>query len=70
MPTRTWLPVQACIDRLTLAAGLYKGDLLKNLTIPDSLAFEEWLLLARERMRLQMIDGIGPLGRGQRTKCG
>lgn len=51
----------ACIDRLTRAAGLYKGDLLKNLTIPDSMAFEEWLLLARERMRLQMIDGLGRL---------
>lgn len=51
----------ACIQSLTRAVELYKGDLLKGLTIPDSLAFEEWLLLARERLRLQVIAGVGQL---------
>ncbi|HVP22071.1 MAG TPA: tetratricopeptide repeat protein [Anaerolineaceae bacterium] len=51
----------ACSERLGRAAGLYKGDLLTNLSIPDSLPFEEWLLLARERLRLQMIDALGRL---------
>jgi predicted ATPase/DNA-binding SARP family transcriptional activator len=50
-----------CIQRLTRAVEFYKGDLLKGLTIPDSLPFEEWLLLARERLRLQVIDGLGQL---------
>ena len=54
----------ACIERLAQAAALYKGDLLKNLSIAGCLPFEEWLLLGRERLRLQMIDGLGLLVAG------
>jgi predicted ATPase/DNA-binding SARP family transcriptional activator len=53
-----------CLDRLAQAVALYRGDLLKNLSLPDSLAFEEWLLLARERLRLQMIEMLGRLVAG------
>ena len=53
-----------CMERLKRAAGLYQGDLLKNLLIPESLAFEEWLVLGRERLRLQMIDALGHLAAG------
>ena len=34
---------------LSKAAELYKGRFLEGFSIPDSLAFEEWLLLKRER---------------------
>ncbi|HEX7596742.1 MAG TPA: BTAD domain-containing putative transcriptional regulator, partial [Polyangia bacterium] len=53
-----------CMERLKQAAALYQGDLLKNLSIPDSLPFEEWLVLGRERLRLQMIDALGHIAAG------
>jgi len=34
---------------LSKAAEIYKGRFLEGFSIPDSLAFEEWLLLKRER---------------------
>ncbi|MGD8585109.1 MAG: BTAD domain-containing putative transcriptional regulator [Chloroflexota bacterium] len=35
---------------------LYKGDLLDGLYLQDSPRFEEWLLLARERLRQQVLE--------------
>jgi WD40 repeat protein/DNA-binding SARP family transcriptional activator len=37
-----------CLERLNKAMGLYQGELLAGLTLPDAPAFEEWLLLYRE----------------------
>jgi predicted ATPase/DNA-binding SARP family transcriptional activator len=50
-----------CTSQMTQAAEYYKGDLLRNLSLPDNLVFEEWLLLTRERLRLRMIDMLGRL---------
>lgn len=56
--------IEPCIDcqeRLSRGIAVYQGELLKNLTLSDSLPFEEWLLLTRERLRLQAIDALGRL---------
>ena len=38
------------LDALTQAAGLYRGDLLEGIAIRDP-AFEDWLLVERQRLR-------------------
>ncbi len=54
---------EACIAHLAQAAGMYHGELLAGFSLPVSLAFEDWLLLARERFRLDVIDILGFLAR-------
>jgi predicted ATPase/DNA-binding SARP family transcriptional activator len=38
----------ACQARLKEAAALARGDLLEGFSVPDSITFDEWLLLSRE----------------------
>jgi predicted ATPase/DNA-binding SARP family transcriptional activator len=40
-----------CRSRLETAISLYKGEFLEGFTVPDSAAFEEWLLFQAERLR-------------------
>ncbi|MDX1418242.1 MAG: BTAD domain-containing putative transcriptional regulator, partial [Candidatus Promineifilaceae bacterium] len=40
---------------------LYRGDLLEGFYLQDSLRFEEWLLLARERLRQQLLGAHNQL---------
>ena len=54
----------ACVEckaRLEQAAALYRGEFLADLSIKDSLAFEEWALVLRERLRLQMLAALEQL---------
>jgi predicted ATPase len=37
---------------------LYRGAFLEDLSLPDSAAFEEWLLLTRERFGRQAMDAL------------
>lgn len=46
----------ACRERSTQAAALYRGDLLQDLSLKESQPFEEWLLVAREKLHLQALD--------------
>jgi predicted ATPase/DNA-binding SARP family transcriptional activator len=46
------------IERLEGAVKLYRGTLLEDLSVPDSAAFEEWLLLKRERFGRQALDAL------------
>ena len=46
-----------CIVRAT---GLYRGDLLDGVDVRDQ-AFEEWLLLERQRLRVLARDALGTL---------
>ncbi len=46
---------QACLERLSRAAGLYQGELLAGFSLADAAAFDEWLLVQRER--LQQLAG-------------
>ena len=40
---------RACIERLQQATALYRGELLSGLFLTDSVAFEEWGVVKRER---------------------
>lgn len=56
-PDQHWLDialleqVAANGEDLAKAAALYQDELLADLQVPDALAFEEWLLVERERYR-------------------
>lgn len=50
-----------CIEALQNAIQLYQGELLKGFSIGDSPAFEEWLLLKRERLNHMCICAIQQL---------
>ncbi|MBM3190376.1 MAG: SARP family transcriptional regulator, partial [Chloroflexi bacterium] len=64
----------AC-DRLEQAVALYRGDLLEGFSLADSAPFEEWLVVARERFRRQLLsalrrlagrlEGLGDYGRAR-----
>ncbi|MBI4787136.1 MAG: tetratricopeptide repeat protein [Chloroflexi bacterium] len=40
-----------CISQLAQASAYYRGDFLADLYVPDSPAFEEWLMVEREALR-------------------
>ena len=46
------------ISRLEEAIEWYRGDLLAGFSFGDSVAFEEWLLLQRERFHRQAVDAL------------
>ncbi len=51
----------ACADALAQAAALYRGAFLHQLSLPDSVAWEEWAILTRERLHGQMLDALAQL---------
>jgi len=46
---------QRCMQKLERAANLYRGDFLTGFML-DSLPFEEWVLMERERLHQQAMD--------------
>lgn len=46
----------AHLDHLEEAIGLYKGPFLNGFSIGNSAPFEEWALLKREQLRLDMLE--------------
>ncbi|MGD8967736.1 MAG: BTAD domain-containing putative transcriptional regulator, partial [Anaerolineae bacterium] len=53
---------QGTIRQLEQAVELYRGDFLEGFSVADSPAFEEWLLLNRERLRRLVLDALHRLG--------
>ena len=49
------------LARLDQAVSLYRGDFLDGFSLPDSAAFDEWLLLDREHYRRLMSEALGCL---------
>jgi DNA-binding SARP family transcriptional activator/predicted ATPase len=49
---------QQTIHRLEQAVELYRGDFLEGFSVGDSPAFEEWVLLNRERLRRLVIEAF------------
>jgi DNA-binding SARP family transcriptional activator len=47
-------------DSIAHAMALYRGDLLEGLDVRDP-AFEEWLQLERQRLRVLVCDALGTL---------
>ncbi len=59
-----------CHTRLEQVAALYRGDLLRGFHLDDCAAFEEWLVLTRERLHQMMMQALVGLaayhaGRGE-----
>jgi predicted ATPase/DNA-binding SARP family transcriptional activator len=50
-----------CHQRLAQAAAWYRGDLLRGFYLPGCAAFEEWLLLQRERLHRQAVQILSSL---------
>ena len=51
----------ACTAQLEAAVALYRGDALAHIRVRDSLAFEEWVTLLRERLHQQAADACARL---------
>ena len=45
-----------CSLRLAKAVSLYRGDFLHGMSLADSAAFEEWVLVQREALRRQVLS--------------
>ena len=50
-----------CVARLEQAAALYRGDFLEGFSLRDTVLFEEWLLVQRERLHRQALDALAHL---------
>jgi predicted ATPase/DNA-binding SARP family transcriptional activator len=53
----------SCIQRLEQAVALYRGDFLQGLFAAESLPFEEWAVLRRERFHLLALDTLRHVAR-------
>jgi predicted ATPase/DNA-binding SARP family transcriptional activator len=52
---------RACAQRRAAAVALYRGDFLDHFLLGDSVAFEEWAAIKRERLSQQMLDALARL---------
>jgi predicted ATPase/DNA-binding SARP family transcriptional activator len=50
-----------CIKRLERAVALYRGDFLAGFFLRDSVAFEEWVMVRRERLRQSALFALNTL---------
>lgn len=51
----------ACMNARKIAMECYQGDFLTGLSIPDARAFDEWLVVWRERLHWQALDALTAL---------
>ncbi|HUW13740.1 MAG TPA: BTAD domain-containing putative transcriptional regulator, partial [Anaerolineae bacterium] len=51
------------IQQLEEAVALYRGSFLEGFFVKDSAAFEDWILLTRERLQRQALEALGDLAR-------
>ena len=51
----------ACVRRLEQAVALYRGDFLRGFYIEDSVAFQDWVILTRERYHRQTVQTLSAL---------
>lgn len=49
------------VERLKHAVSLYRGTFLEGFAIPDSSAFEDWVLLKREQLNRRMLQALRQL---------
>jgi len=52
---------QPCLEHLGQAVTLYRGSFLDGFSLADSPAFEEWVLLQRERFHRRVMAALGHL---------
>lgn len=53
----------SCLLHLENAINLYRGEFLKGLVVGDSAEFENWLVVYRERLRMQVLGALYHLTR-------
>ncbi|HEU5102309.1 MAG TPA: tetratricopeptide repeat protein, partial [Roseiflexaceae bacterium] len=51
----------SCLAQLTDAVALYRGELLQQVVVRDSVAYDEWLTLTRERLHRLTLDALAQL---------
>jgi DNA-binding SARP family transcriptional activator/predicted ATPase len=61
-------PEQSTIEQLRAAMALYQGDFLDDFYLHDAPAFEEWVLVERERLRLLALKGLSHLAEAARQR--
>lgn len=49
------------VEQLAEAARLYRGEFLQGLSLPDSVAFDDWVALTRERLHRQAVETLAAL---------
>jgi len=64
----TLFACDACLARLAHVVELYQGELLAGLGVGDAPAFEEWLLLRRETLQLQVLLALAALTTAWETR--
>ena len=55
---------EVCRQRLQEAVALYGGSFLEDLSVDDSVSFEEWVLLKREHLHRLVMEALGWLTAG------
>jgi len=50
-----------CLERLSKAVQLYRGDFMGAFSLPDSPLFEEWVLVQRERLNHKVMQALEEL---------
>jgi len=55
---------QACLEPLSQAASLYRGEFMAGFSLPDCPGFEEWQLFQAESLRQVMVGVLAQLVRG------
>jgi predicted ATPase len=57
-----------CLDALTRAADLYRGDFLEGFTLPDSATFDEWQFFQAESLRQDLARALERIVHGHRDR--
>ncbi len=52
---------EEAVPELRRAVDMFRGDFLEDFAVPDSLAFEEWVSLERERLRRLVLEVLDRL---------
>ncbi len=60
-------PVTQRLAELTMLADLYRGDFLEGINVREAPAFDEWLLVERERLQLIYLDVMWHLAQAQQA---
>jgi DNA-binding SARP family transcriptional activator len=50
-----------CVTRMSQAVALYRGEFLQQLEVRDSVAFDEWVMLWRERLQRAALEALAQL---------
>jgi DNA-binding SARP family transcriptional activator len=55
-PHHSWHTCPSCAQRLQTAMAFYRGEFLAQFYLPDSVPFEDWALMWRERLRQRALS--------------